>query len=102
MDVILAFPLNNPSVLLIYRYSILHVSAKFGVKVKSHESLYAITFLPISSTVSVSWSLILWAFKITPKYQNMLITRETCCVLVLGKNCQQLLPWQHFPVVHHF
>ena len=30
---ILSFPLNHPSLLLIYRYSFLRVSAKFGVKV---------------------------------------------------------------------
>ena len=50
MDIILAFPLNHPSVLLIYRYSVLHVSAKFDVKVQWHESLYVIALLPISPT----------------------------------------------------
>ena len=33
MDSIFIFPLNHPSLLLIYRYSILCVSAKFGVEV---------------------------------------------------------------------
>ena len=33
MNIILALPLNHPSVLLIYRYSILPVAAKFDVEV---------------------------------------------------------------------
>ena len=33
MDIIFIFPLNHPSLLLIYRYSFLRVSAKFGVEV---------------------------------------------------------------------
>ena len=33
MDIIFIFHLNHPSLLLIYRYSVLCVSAKFGVEV---------------------------------------------------------------------
>ena len=33
MDMTLPFPLNHPSLLLIYRYSFLRVSTKFGVEV---------------------------------------------------------------------
>ena len=33
MDIILPFPLKHPSLMLIYRYSFLRVSAKFGVEV---------------------------------------------------------------------
>ena len=33
MDIIFIFHLNDPSLLLIYRYSILCVSAKFSVEV---------------------------------------------------------------------
>ena len=48
MDIIFIFHLNHPSLLLIYRYSILCVSAKFGVEVSWHESLCVIAFLAIS------------------------------------------------------
>ena len=47
MDIILPFPLNHPSLLLIYRYSFLRVSAKFGVEVEWHESLCVTAFLAI-------------------------------------------------------
>ena len=45
MDIILGFPLNHYSLLLTYKYSILHVSAKFGVDVQWHDSLHMIALL---------------------------------------------------------
>ena len=44
MGTILTFHLNHSSLLLIYRYSILHISLKFGVQIYQQNRLHAIAF----------------------------------------------------------
>ena len=48
MAISLPFPLYHPSLLLIYRYIFVHVSAEIGFKVSWDENLCVIAFLTIS------------------------------------------------------
>ena len=85
MGTILTFHLNHFSSLLIYRYSILHISLKFGVEVYRKNRLHAIAFLAISgnkcchgNTFYVSWSCTFVGIYIIPKFHFMFISRGTC------------------------